>query len=464
MTKANPSPVVAHYNAHAAEYLEDLKRLVRIPSVSFPGFDAVELKRSARAVAELLLSRGFVKADVLEVPKAHPFVLAETAHIPGAPTVLLYAHHDVQPAGDEGWSSKPFEPEVRKGRLFGRGSADDKAGITTHAAAVDSWVRTAGAPPLNLKFLIEGEEEVGSEHLFDFLTLYRSRLDADAMVITDTGNIETGTPSLTNALRGIVGFDVEVRALKSPVHSGMWGGPVPDPTMALARMLASLTNADGSIAIPGFYERVRPLTQAERDSIATLPVDEKTFREQAGMLPGTQLLGGRPPFESIWRQPSIAVNAIQASSRKDARNVICESAWARVGFRLVPDMKATEVRDLVVSALKKAAPWGVSVEITETALNNPWYGSTDHPAYAAAMRALEAGYGKKAMVLGCGGSIGFVEPFCQALGDVPALLIGVEDPYSNAHGPNESVSLADLDGTSRAAIHLYGELATVLAR
>ena len=467
----NPAPVddsaiekaLAWHASHQAEYLEELKKLVRIPSVSFEGFDKQQVRKSGEATCDLMRRKGLQNVQLLEMPGAHPYAYGEWTQAPGRPTLLLYAHHDVQPAGEtEKWITKdPFEPEERDGRLFARGAADDKAGILVHIAAIDSWLKAHGSLPVNVKMIVEGEEEAGSGSLPAFLKKHRKLLQADAIVLTDTSNFDSGLPSITTALRGLVTVQVEVKALKQPVHSGMWGGPVPDPTLALVRILARLVNDDGSINLPGIYDKVRALTEDEKRSLKALPTNDELFRKQAGMLPGTKLLGGRPPWEMNWRQPSIAVNAFQASSRKDARNIICESAWARLGIRTVPDMDVDEVQDKLVKALKSNPPWGVTVEVTPESTGGWWYTDAAAPAFKAARKALAAGYGKEPVSIGCGGSIPFVDPFSRELGGAPALLIGVEDPYSNAHSENESLHLGDFASAARSAIRFYAELVRV---
>jgi acetylornithine deacetylase/succinyl-diaminopimelate desuccinylase-like protein len=449
------------------EYLEDLKTLVRIPSVSFPGFPESEVKRSADAVAGLLKKRGLENVEILTLPGAHPYVYGERLRAPGKPTLLLYAHHDVQPPGrEELWKTSPFEPTLKPGpggdRLYARGAADDKAGIIIHTSAIDSYLKTVGELPLNVKVVIEGEEEIGSTHLSQFLETYRKKLDADVLVLTDTSNFDCGVPALTVALRGLVGLEVEVRALSKTVHSGMWGGPLPDPAAALSKMLAQLTDEKGQIAVPGVLADVRKVSERERAEFKKIPYSETEFRKQCGIVEGAVLLENDqlPPSVQIWRMPSLSINAIQASSRKQAGNVINDAAWAKLTIRLVADMNPEKVAQQLEDFLRSLVPWGLEVTFKLEAANGAWATSATGWAFDAAETALAQGYGKAALKIGCGGSIPFVKPFADALGGAPALLVGIEDPYTDAHGENESLLVSDLEKASLSQIYLFHELAT----
>jgi len=461
---AETEVAAAWFAKHRERYLDDLKTLAQIPSVSFPGFDAQEVRRCGEATAELLRQRGFDGVRLLEIDGAHPAVFGEIKVDDSAPTVLLYAHYDVQPAGDEAaWNSAPFVPTERQGRLYARGTADDKAAISIHTAAAESWQQGVGRLPLNIKFFAEGEEEAGSEHLGEFLEKYRDDLAADYLVVFDTLNFARGEPAITTVLRGLVAVDVEVSVAKEALHSGLWGGAVPDAAMALSKMLAALVDDDGAIAVPELLAKVADLTPDEQRALDALPVSRPRYAEEAGLLDGVELLGKKSPFELNWRAPSLVVNAIQASSRADARNILVESAWARVGVRIVPDMEPEPTRVALETALRDAAPWGVKVNVTEKALGGPWGTDTGHPAFAAASAALRYGYNKEPVMMGCGATIPFIEPMCDGLGGIPALLLGIEDPHTRAHGENESLALDDWESAAKSLIALFDRLAALNA-
>lgn len=445
-------------------YLEDLKRLVRIPGVSFKGYPAGEVSRSADAVADLLKRCGFEGVEVVHFKKAHPYVLGHWMHAKDAPTVLLYAHHDVQPPMRlERWKSPPFEPVERDGRLYGRGSADDKAGILFHAAALDAWLKAAGGPPVNLRILIEGEEEVGSGHLEDFVRENLERLRADALIVTDLANFDTGLPSLTVSLRGMVALRVRLRGAAAPLHSGMWSGPVPDPVMGMNKLLASLVDDEGRLTVPGLEEGLIAPTPAELDSLGSLPVDEALFRRQSGMGEKLKIMGGQGSlYEKIYRRPTLTVTSIEAGAGGIAGNVIMDEVHARLSLRVAPGMDAKRSARLLEEALSERVPWGLELQIDREVAGDPWITDTDHPAFAAAKSALTQGYGREAVLVGCGGSIPFVASLTRAMGGIPALLLGVEDPYTLAHSENESLHLEDFRSSLRSGALLFEALARVL--
>jgi acetylornithine deacetylase/succinyl-diaminopimelate desuccinylase-like protein len=378
--------------------------------------------------------------------------------------VLLYAHHDVQPTGrEELWTTPPFEPTERNNRLYGRGTSDDKGGVVMYTAAIRSWLEAAGTLPVNVKFLIEGEEEVGSTNLNLLLKSHRELFSADVVVIADSENFDTNIPALTVSLRGIVTVNVEVQSLSSSVHSGTWGGPIPDPVLALSKMLASLVDEKGRPAIKGLVDKVRPLSPEERTALERLPYKESLYRKQAKLLDGVKTTnGGSSVYEKMWYQPSIAVNAIEASSRRQAANIINDRAWARIGIRIVPDMDPLETLKLLTDHLMKSAPWGVQVKIEPESPSNWWRTETRGPAFEAAAAAIEKGYGRKPAIVGAGGSIPFVRTITESLGKVPALLFGVGDPYSAAHSENESLPIDDWESACQGIIHLFSELAEKL--
>ncbi len=447
-----------------AELRELLQELVRVPGISAAGFPSAEMRRSAEAVAGVLRRVGLENVELLATAGAPPYVTADWRHAPGAPTVLVYGHHDVVPPGPpEKWASPPFEPVERKGRLYGRGTADDKGGFMAWVAAASAWLGANGALPVNLKLLIEGEEEVGSAHLTDFLREHRSRLDADVLVLSDTSNFATGTPALTWQLRGIVQVDVEVSCLDRPVHSGDFGGAVPDSVRILCRILDDLRAEDGTIAVPGLYARVAPPSPAVLRRLRRLPFSEAAFRREAGMLPGTKLLRerGRSVYEQLWRRPSLTVIAIEAHPLEGAVNQILDSARARISMRTVPNMDTRAAGEALVRKLTSKPPAGAQVTAKIVRFSPWWTAEPSGPAFEAVLRALELGYGRKPALIGAGGSIGFVRPFSEALRGVPCLLTGVEDPACAAHSENESLHLGDWKKAMRSAVHLLAEIGTL---
>ncbi len=465
-----PESVMRALASQADRSREELSALVRIPGVSAEGFDPAELERSAEAVAVLLADVGLERVEILRVEGAHPYVVGEWLHAgPEAPTLLIYAHHDVQPPGRlDHWRTEPFEPALGDdGRLYGRGVVDDKAGIALNAAALRAWLEGAGGLPVNVKMLVEGEEEIGSAHLAGFLRTYRERLDADVLVLSDTANLSTGLPSLTTSLRGLVNVDVCVRALDHPLHSGVWGGPVPDAATALVRLLARLVDDGGAVAVAGLADDVPALDAAERAALAALPFEASAFARDAGMLGVAGLASEEPGaiYEQLWYRPALSITALEGMPLAGAANQLMAEARARVSVRLAPGQDPQRVCDILLDFLRRNPPRDVRVETRVNALAPGWKAAASGPVFDAARRALAAGFGREAVSIGCGATIPFVGPFVEVLGGVPALLLGLEDPPCNAHGENESLDLDDFHKAARASAHLLDELrAVALAR
>ena len=461
---ARPAPrrrALRYVDQHFADFKRTLVELSRIPGVSADGFPREEVRRSAEGMAAVLRDAGLENAQILQLPGVHPYVYADWLHVPEAPTVLVYGHHDVVPPGRiERWVSPPFEPVERRGRLYGRGTADDKGGILAHVAALTSYLKSSGSLPCNVKLLVEGEEEIGSGNLPAFLSRYRDRLRADVIVLSDTGNFATGVPALTYMLRGLCQVDVEVRALERPVHSGQKGGAVPDPVQILCRLIANLRAEDGSLSVPGLYRRVARASARQRARLRKLPFDETAFTRAAGMQETMALAGERAysVYERLWTRPSLTVIAFESQTIHGSSNQILDSARARLSMRTVPRMDEQEAGRLLIRALTRRPPYGapVAARIIRT---TPWWATNpEGPAFDAAQRALEAGFGRKAVLMGAGGSIGFVAPFAKAFPSAPCLLLGIEDPPCNAHSENESLHLGDWRKCMRSAVYLYEAL------
>lgn len=428
-------------------YVELLKELIRIPSISFDSFDQNEVHRSALAVKALFESHGFANAQLLTPKSGRSSVFAERKTRPENPTVLLYAHHDVQPTMREAlWESAPFEPEIRNGRLYGRGSADDKSGIVLHVAAVSEAFAVCGSKMPNIKLIIEGEEECGSSGFGELLERHRELLRADAVIIADLSNFSAGTPSITTSLRGMSAVSVVVKSVKAPLHSGSWSGPIPDPVQALCKMIASLTDAEGNILVEHFDDGIAEPTEEERESYRALHYTEETFRKESGMLPGTRIIGnGNSILETLWRKPSLVVTAFEAGSRTQAGNVLQDSAYARIGIRLAPGMQTERATRLLEEHLKKNCPDGLSLNLVPEDGANPFTTDISHPYYGLMKDAMTKAYGNEAKYIGCGASIPGAQLFRDTLGDIPILMTGLEDPECNAHGENESLGLADFE-------------------
>ncbi|MCI0583026.1 MAG: M20/M25/M40 family metallo-hydrolase [Chloroflexi bacterium] len=427
----------------------DLARLVRIPSVSRPGSDPAHLRAAAAASAEILAQAGCVDVRYLEIDDAPPAVFATCNVVAPGPSVLLYAHYDVQPPGpSELWAALPFEPTLRDGRLYGRGAADDKAGIITHAEAIRAF---GGQPPGRVRVLLEGEEETGSPHLGRFLKRFGAELRSDVIVLADNPNWRLGVPTLTTSLRGLVECLVELRVLHHAVHSGEYGGPVIDAVTSLARLLASLHNDDGTPAVRGLLSADDP----------PLEMTEDEFRGNAGVLSGVHLAGAGSMTARLWARPSIAVLGIDAPRVSEASNQLVASARALISVRVAPTDQPARALRVLGEHLRSHAPWGAELRLTEghQTMGPGVRIEARGPAFDAARQALAKAWGADVVEAGGGGSIPIVTELAAAFPDASLLLTGAADPASQLHAENESVDLVELRRATLAEALLLQSLA-----
>jgi acetylornithine deacetylase/succinyl-diaminopimelate desuccinylase-like protein len=423
----------------------DLEDLVRIESVWADPTRRPEVQRSADAVAKLLSEAGFDDVQIVSEGGA-PAVIACHPAPPGSPTVLLYAHHDVQPEGDPGqWQSAPFEPTERDGRLYGRGVADDKAGIATHLAAFRAH---GGKPPVGVTVFVEGEEESGSPSLSRLLAAHRDVLASDVIVIADSDNWSTEVPSLTVSLRGLADCIVEVATLDHGLHSGLWGGVAPDAVSALVRLLASLHDDEGNVAVAGLHE----------GTAADVDISPARVREEAGLLEGVREIGEGSVPQRLWAKPAITVIGIDTTSIDKSSNTLIPRARAKVSMRVAPGGNAKEHLQALTRHLERHAPWGAQVTVTPGDLGQPYAIDASGPVYDAARSAFRQAWGNEPVDTGVGGSIPFIAEFADAFPSAKILVTGVEDPQTQAHSINESLHLGVLERAATAEALLLANL------
>ncbi|MCD2499226.1 MULTISPECIES: dipeptidase [Microbacterium] len=434
------SAILAAARAGVPAALADLGGLVRIPSIAWPAFDQTQLQRSAAAVAELAEGTGVfdsVRVTTAAIPgtdeHGQPAVLATRAARNGKPTILLYAHHDVQPPGDEAlWDTPPFEPTVRDGRLYGRGAADDKAGIMAHIAAIRALVESAGADfDLGIAMFIEGEEEYGSRSFAQFLQDNADALRADVIVVADSGNWDSHTPALTVSLRGNARFTLTVRTLEHASHSGMFGGAVPDAMLATIKLLGTLWDENGAVAVEGLTVR-----DAE-----TPDYSEETLRDEAGLLPGVSPIGDGTILSRIWNKPSVTVTGIDFTSVANASNTISPEVTVVISSRVAPGQRAQDAYAALEAHLRAHAPFGAELTFSDVDCGDGFLVDTSGYAVDIARGAMHDGYGRAPVDFGVGGSIPFIADLVRDFPEAQILVTGVEDPHARAHSPNESLHL-----------------------
>ena len=424
----------------------DLEALVRIPSVSVPGRVDDPLLEAFELTSRLFAEAG-VEVGRLDLPDTAPVVTGEIPAPPGAPTVLLYSHYDVVPAGDESlWTSPPFEPTERDGALVGRGTADTKSNILAHVGALRAW---DGQPPVGIKVCIEGYEEIGSGALTSYPPTDPERFQADVLVIGDMGSIRPGVPTLTTALRGMANVTVEARTLESGKHSGQYGGAAPDALLAVLRALASLHDDNGDVTVPG-------LRRSEWDGPEQ---PEEDFRELGTVLEAMPLIGTGGLGSRVWSGPAITVIGIDVPSVEGAVNAVSPYARAVLNVRVHPGQSAAEAQDAVMRHLRGQRPFGIELDVQPGPTGNGFAAATEGPAYEAARAAWSAAWGREVMLAGSGGSIPIVSALAQALPDAEALLVGTTDGFANIHGPDERLLLSEFENAVVAEADFFGRLA-----
>lgn len=452
-----PPDLDAFFVANESRIRDELFDLLRIPSVSARSEHNPDTARAAQWVADNMSNAG-LRATV-HPTAGHPIVIAEWRGAgAGAPTVLIYGHYDVQPAEPlELWHSPAFEPTVRDGKLFARGSVDDKGQLFIHMKALEAHLKVRGALPVNVVVLAEGEEEVGSEHLAAFIEAHKAELACGAVVISDSAMFAPGLPSILSSLRGLAYFQIDVTGPTTDLHSGSYGGAVVNPAMALARILATMHDAAGHVAIPGFYDRVRDWGDKARREIGALPFDDEHFRAETG----APMLGGENAYstlERIWMRPTCEVNGLLSGyTGEGAKTVLPSKAMAKVSCRLVPDQDPRDIERLMQAHVERVAPAGVTIKVQVLHGGKPWRAELDGPLFTAARKALAAAFNRQPVTTGEGGSIPVVDDFSRILG-APVLLMGFGLPGENAHAPNEWLSLENFSKGLRAVAVLYDEL------
>ncbi|HEY0381151.1 MAG TPA: dipeptidase [Candidatus Elarobacter sp.] len=462
MVAPHADALIDHVRANRERYLAELKAWIAIPSISAQPDHAADVRASAEHAVARMQAAGLT-AEVLETA-GNPVAYGEWLGAPGAPTVLIYGHHDVQPADPlELWISPPFDAAERDGKLYGRGAVDDKGQCLMHLAAIEAHLHVNGKLPLNVKVVIEGEEEVGSPSFEPFLAREKDRLACDVVVVSDTAVFAEDVPSLTTSLRGLVGWEITVHGPASDLHSGYFGGIVKNPLEALAQILAALKDAHGRVVVPGFYDGARELAPTERAGIAALPFDPA---KEAHALGVPELTGetSRLPLERMWFRPTLEINGMYGGYQgAGSKTIIPSFATAKLTARLVPHQDPEAVKHAVTTFVQRTAPKGARVDVTSHGDVRAVETSRDHPAVAAAARAMELGFGKAPVFIGTGGTIGPVSSFDRIL-HLPQVLIGVGLPDDAIHAPNEKFDLSQFHGGIETMTYLYDELAAALKK